>query len=93
MTDNHEREVKVLSPHGLHARPSHAVVAIASEFDAQVSLDCQGRVADARSILSVMTLGATEGDVIRLSASGAQASAVLDKLVQYFASAFEEGSS
>jgi phosphocarrier protein HPr len=91
MTDTHEREVKVLSPNGLHARPSHAVVAIASEFDAKVSLDCQGRVADARSILSVMTLGATEGDMIRLSASGAEATQVLDKLAQYFADAFEEG--
>ncbi len=93
MTKDHVREVKVLSPNGLHARPSHAVVAIASEFDAQVSLDCQGRVADARSILSVMTLGASEGDTIKLTASGAQAEQALDKLEHYFACAFEEGAS
>jgi phosphocarrier protein HPr len=93
MTESLMREVTVLSPNGLHARPSHAVVAIASEFEAQVSLECQGRVADARSILSVMTLGASQGDTISLSATGPDANPVLNKLQSYFESAFEEGNS
>ena len=85
------REVRVMSPNGLHARPSHGVVALSSEFDADIQLECQGRVANARSILSVMTLGAAHEDVLILSATGVQAEEALERLAIFFESAFEEG--
>ncbi|MCH2101811.1 MAG: HPr family phosphocarrier protein [Planctomycetes bacterium] len=85
-----EREVTVESPNGLHARPSHAVVALVTGFKAQVQLELNGRVADARSILGVMTLGAAKGDVVVVRADGPDAESAVNSLAALFASAFGE---
>lgn len=90
MTATIEREVTVESPHGLHARPSHAVVALVTGFEAQVQLELNGRVADARSILGVMTLGAGKGDIIVVRAEGADAAEAVEGLAALFASGFGE---
>lgn len=71
----------VANPHGIHARPSHALVTAAAGFDARVELEWQGRCADARSILSVMTLGAPGGARITVRAQGPQAVAAVAALV------------
>jgi phosphotransferase system HPr (HPr) family protein len=84
------RELRVESPNGLHARPSHAVVALVTSFDAQVELELNGRVADARSILGVMTLGAGNGDVITVRTEGPDAEAAAEGLAALFAAAFGE---
>ena len=84
------RKVKVASPHGLHARPSHGIVAMVSRVDAKVTLIVDGREADACSILSVMALGATTGTEVSLEASGQEAKLILDRLVEFFKSGFEE---
>ena len=65
--------VVVHNPSGVHARPSHAIVSAARDFDAAVELVCDGRRADARSVLAVMTLGAAQGSEIEIHASGPQA--------------------
>jgi phosphotransferase system HPr (HPr) family protein len=75
---------------GLHARPSHAIVAMVSRVDAKVTLIVDGREADAMSILSVMALGATPGSEVLLAASGPDAESVLDRLVEFFKVGFEE---
>lgn len=90
MTERLERELTVESANGLHARPSHAVVATATQFEAQVSLELNGRVADARSILAVMTLGAAKGDVIKVTTEGADASEAMETLAALFENAFGE---
>ena len=84
------RKVKVVSSHGLHARPIHAIVAMVSRVDAKVTLTVDGREADAMSILSVMALGATPGSEVLLAASGPDAESVLDRLVEFFKVGFEE---
>lgn len=63
----------VVNPHGIHARPSHAVVTAAAGFRSKIELEYQGRRADARSILSVMTLGAPRGAVVQVRAVGPDA--------------------
>lgn len=72
----------VANPHGIHARPSHAIVSAAQQFDAKVELHCRGRRADARSILSVMTLGAEQGTEIEIHASGADARAAAERMAE-----------
>lgn len=63
----------VVNPHGIHARPSHALVTAATGFDARIMLEYDGRRADARSILSVMTLGAPAGATVLVRAEGPDA--------------------
>jgi phosphocarrier protein len=67
------RQATVAIADGIHARPSHAIVDLAVDFDASVRLHFDGRSADSKSILSVMTLGAPFGAVVELHGEGADA--------------------
>lgn len=68
----------------LHARPAATFVKTALRFRSQVTVglndQTDGRVANAKSILAVLALGATGGTVLRLSAEGEDATAALEAL-------------
>src|SRR5881409_484802 len=64
----------------LHARPAAMFVKTAMRFRWRVTVGVNGRVADAKSILAVLALGATGGTVLRLHAEGEDAPAALDAL-------------
>jgi phosphotransferase system HPr (HPr) family protein len=49
-----------------------------SSYDAQVRLVVDGRVADARSVLAVMGLGAVAGETVEVTGEGPQAEAAVD---------------
>lgn len=83
-------EVQVVNALGVHARPSHAIVTMAANFQARIQLSHDGRTADARSILSVMTLGATQGALLRIEAEGPDARAAVEALGALIASGFQE---
>jgi phosphocarrier protein HPr len=75
-------EVLVALPDGvaLHARPAGLFVKTAMRFHSRMSVGVDGRIADAKSILAVLALGALGGTVLRLSAEGDDAPAALDAL-------------
>ena len=68
----------ITNPHGLHARPAAAVVARARGFDARVTLEANGRRADARSITGLLGLGAAVGDEVRIVAQGVDAAQAVE---------------
>ena len=64
----------------LHARPAATFVKTALGFRSQVTVELEGKVANAKSILAVLALGATGGTVLQLSAEGDDAPAALEAL-------------
>jgi phosphotransferase system HPr (HPr) family protein len=64
----------------LHARPAATFVKTALRFRSRVTVGSDGKVADAKSILGVLALGATGGTVLRLSAEGVDAPDALEAL-------------
>ena len=74
------RQATVAIADGIHARPSHAIVSLAVDFEASVRLHFDGRVADTKSILSVMTLGAPFGSMIELRGEGVYAEQAVDAM-------------
>jgi phosphocarrier protein HPr len=78
-----ERRVVVASPVGLHARPAALFVQAVQATGLTVSL-CRhdGRTADARSILAVVTLDVRHGDEVLLRAEGEGAQQALDRLAE-----------
>jgi phosphotransferase system HPr (HPr) family protein len=64
----------------LHARPAATFVRTAMGFAADVQVATGEREVDAKSLLSVLALGAKGGTELRLSASGPEAPAALDAL-------------
>jgi len=64
----------------LHARPAATFVKTALRFRSRVMVGTDGKVADAKSILAVLALGAVGGTVLRLSAEGEDATDALAAL-------------
>jgi phosphotransferase system HPr (HPr) family protein len=54
----------------LHARPAAEFVRTAMRFSSSVMIAAGGREADAKSLLSVLGLGARRGTTVRLRADG-----------------------
>jgi phosphocarrier protein HPr len=75
-------EIRVTLPPAvaLHARPAANFVKTAMRFRSRVTVGVNGRLANAKSILAVLALGATGGTLLDLSAEGEDAPAALDAL-------------
>ncbi len=71
-------EVAIKNPSGLHARPAAMVVEKAKTLDADISIQKGEKKANAKSIMSVLTLGASHGDVIHITADGPDAQTAVD---------------
>lgn len=65
-----EIEVTIRHKVGLHARPAALFVQTASKFKSNLKVLKGEREVNAKSILSVLTLGAGQGAVIKLIAEG-----------------------
>jgi phosphocarrier protein len=74
------RSVRIVNPRGLHARPCHALVSAALEFESRLSVNCAGREVDGKSILSLMTLSCPVGSELELIAEGSDAQALIERL-------------
>jgi phosphocarrier protein HPr len=87
-----EREIKVLNPLGLHARAAARLVRLVATFSSEITLNRtdNGVMADAKSILSVLTLAATQGTVLRLEISGPDDRAALEAVEDIFTRGFNE---
>ncbi|MGW9404422.1 HPr family phosphocarrier protein [Arthrobacter sp. NPDC055585] len=81
-----EREATIASRVGLHARPASLFAEAAAAQPVEVTIAMQGEPAeeamDASSMLSLMSLGASHGDVVVLRAEGEGAEDALDALVK-----------
>ncbi|MFD4985553.1 HPr family phosphocarrier protein [Streptomyces sp. NPDC058374] len=76
-----ERNVVIGSSSGLHARPASLFVQAAARQPVAVTVGRPGQQAvDARSMLSVLALGAKHGETLVLAAEGDGADAALEEL-------------
>ena len=75
-----ERAVKLGSKSGLHARPAAVFVQKAKEFQSQVTVAKNDKAVNGKSILSILTLGAKQGDQVVLKVNGDDAQAAVKKL-------------
>jgi phosphocarrier protein len=65
-------------------------VQLANRFRCEIELIRDGERADARSILSILTLAAEQGTQLTIQAKGEDAGEALEALVALFARGFEE---
>ena len=74
LENSHEVQVALPSGVDLHARPAGALVKTAMRFRSKISLfDSANKEANAKSVLSVMALGARGGSALRVRADGEDA--------------------
>lgn len=78
-------EVEVRNAVGLHARPASLFVKLAASYPCAVlarNVTANSNRANAKSILSVMTLGVKQGDILEIQADGPQANEALEALAR-----------
>ncbi len=80
----------IVNSRGLHARPCHSLARIALAYSGEVEVTCEGRSADGKSILELMTLSAAHGCVLEFSARGEAAQDLIRSLVGLVESGFQE---
>ena len=76
------RETTVGPEEGLHARPAAEFVKTAKRFSSEIVVVKDGREANAKSSLKLMTLGARKGDTLTIRAKGDDAQEAVDALAE-----------
>lgn len=74
--------VQLTNGAGLHARPAALFVQTANRFQSAVSVKCKGKQGNAKSIISLLALGAKQGDEVVISADGPDANEAVAALVE-----------
>lgn len=80
MANKLTREFTLLNKYGMHVRPAGLFAKTASRYDAEVEVEKDGNAVSGKSIMALMTLEATCGTVLKVTATGNQAAEVLDEL-------------
>ncbi|WP_336366296.1 HPr family phosphocarrier protein [Marinobacter sp. C2H3] len=85
------RPITIINKLGLHARATAKLVATASRFDSQLRIARNGREVDAKNIMQVMMLAASQGTDVELIAEGPDESDAIAALVALIDDYFGEG--
>lgn len=76
-----EKEAVVVPEAGLHARPAALFVKEAKSYSSDIVVVKDGREANAKSSLKLMTLGAKHGDSLLIRAEGEDEEVAVEALV------------
>jgi phosphocarrier protein HPr len=85
------RDLVIANKRGLHARAAARFVQCVERFEATVTVSKDHTSVDGTSIMGLMMLAAIPGSMIRVTAEGGEAEAVLAALVDLVESRFGEG--
>ena len=87
-----EAKIKVINHLGLHARAAAQLVRTASKYKSRINLirEDNAVIADAKSILSVLTMAAAKGTEIKLEVDGEDEQTALRSMTELFENGFGE---
>jgi len=87
-----EREVEIVNRLGLHARAAAKLVQTAGSFSSQVDLEKDGQSVDAKSILGILLLAASQGTPVTVRCDGGDEEEALAAVTALIADRFGEES-
>jgi len=85
-----ERMVTIRNRAGMHARPAALLVKTASAFASQVYIEKDSERVNGKSIMGVITLGATFNTPLKVIADGPDEVEAVDAIEKLFERRFEE---
>jgi len=85
-----EKIVKVINRAGVHARPSALLVQTTKNFSSNIYMEKGSDRINAKSIMGIITLGASYGTEIKIIAEGEDEEEAIEILAKLFESKFEE---
>jgi len=85
-----EKIVKVVNRAGIHARPSALLVQTTKNFTSNIYMEKGANRINAKSIMGIITLGASYGTELKIIAEGDDEETAVEILARLFESKFEE---
>ncbi len=85
-----EREIEVINRLGLHARACASLVKAAVQFSSSIVLKHDGQSCDAKSIMGLMMLAATQGTRLTLVVEGEDSQQAVNRIEELFSDRFGE---
>jgi phosphocarrier protein len=85
-----ERTVTIRNRAGMHARPAALLVKTASAFASRIYIEKDSERVNGKSIMGVITLGATFNSTLKVIADGPDEAQAVDAIEQLFERRFEE---
>jgi len=74
------KEIHIINPLGLHARPAALFVQIASKYNSHVTVQKGNEKVNGKSIMGILTLGAQKGARVTIEADGEDAEQLVSEL-------------
>ncbi len=84
-------DITIVNKLGLHARAAAKLVATASSFGSTIRIGRSDKLADCKSIMSVMMLAAGQGSVLQIEVSGADECEAFEAINDLIERRFDEG--
>jgi phosphocarrier protein HPr len=85
-----EKDVVIKNRAGIHARPASLLVQTASRFGSKIFLEKDGERINGKSIMGIITLGATYNTPIKIIADGEDEREAAEAIARLFETKFEE---
>lgn len=76
---------KISNPIGIHARPAGLISQACVAFKSQITIECDGKVADGKNVLQIASLEAKYGQTLQITAEGADEAAALEAIQKILA--------
>ncbi|MBR2296930.1 MAG: HPr family phosphocarrier protein [Clostridia bacterium] len=73
----------IKAENGLHARPAGALASCAKTFKSSITVSALGKNADAKRLLSLMSLGATRGTELHFVITGEDEQSAYEAIVDF----------
>jgi len=90
MNQTVKAKVVICNQRGLHARAAAKIVKLMNAYSADVSIVKEGMIANARSIMGLMMLGAAMGTELEIQVFGSDGDDALVALVNLIEGKFDE---
>lgn len=78
-----QKSMKIQLSSGLEARPVAVLVQKASQYEATVYIEAEGKKVNAKSIMGMMSLGLDMGEEVTVIADGDDESAAIESIENY----------
>jgi phosphocarrier protein len=85
-----EQKVTIRNRAGIHARPAALLVQTANQFSSEIFFEKNSEKINAKSIMGIITLGATYKSEITIIADGPDDKEAVEALATLFENKFEE---
>jgi len=85
-----EKNVTIINKLGLHARAAAKLIGVTGKFGCDIKITKDGKTVDAKSIMAIMMLAASQGTDLIIQTDGDDESAAMDAVFEIINNRFDE---